>query len=125
MLINASIVGAGGFVGAIFRHELSGLVQRSAPIATFPYGTLVVNMLGCFLIGIAVGVIDSRQMTNPEFRSFILAGVLGGFTTFSTFGLESFALLREGDFLRGFGSIAIHVVLGIALVWIGYALTSK
>lgn len=125
MLINASLVGAGGFVGAIFRYGLSGFVQRSAAFGAFPYGTLVVNMLGCLLIGITVGFIESRQLVNPELRSFILVGVLGGFTTYSTFGLETFALLRDADFLRATANVAIHVVLGLALVWIGYSLASK
>ena len=125
MLINASLVGAGGFVGAIFRYGLSGFVQRSAALGAFPYGTLVVNMLGCLLIGITVGFIESRQLINPELRSFILVGVLGGFTTYSTFGLETFALLRDADFLRATANVAIHVVLGLALVWIGYSLASK
>ena len=125
MLINASIVGAGGFIGAIFRYGLSGLVQRGAAVGAFPYGTLVVNMLGCLLIGISVGFIDSRHIINPELRSFVLVGVLGGFTTYSTFGLETFALLRDTDFLRATANVAIHVVLGLALVWIGYALASK
>ena len=125
MLINASLVGAGGFIGAIFRYGLSGFVQRSSSLGAFPYGTLVVNMIGCLLIGIAVGIIDSRQMVNPEFRSFVLVGVLGGFTTYSTFGLETFALLRDADFLRAIANVAIHIALGLVLVWIGYSLASK
>jgi CrcB protein len=125
MLVNASLVGAGGFVGAIFRYGLSGFVQRSATLSAFPYGTLFVNLLGCLLIGIAVALIDTRQMHHPEFRSFVLVGVLGGFTTYSTFGLETFALLRDAEILRAVTNVAIHVVLGIALVWIGYSLASK
>lgn len=125
VLVNAAVVGAGGFVGAICRSLLSGFVQRSATFAAFPYGTLAVNMLGCLLIGITVGAIDSRQLINPELRSFVLVGVLGGFTTYSTFGLETFALLRDADFLRAAGNVAIHVVLGLALVWIGYLLASR
>ncbi len=125
MLVNASLVGAGGFVGAIFRYGLSGFIQRSAAITAFPYGTLVVNMLGCLLIGITVGLIDTRQMIHPELRSFVLVGLLGGFTTYSTFGLETFALLRDAEFLRAVGNVAIHIVLGLSLVWIGYSLASK
>ncbi|MDA0679407.1 MAG: fluoride efflux transporter CrcB [Proteobacteria bacterium] len=125
VFFNAALVGAGGFIGAIFRYGLSGFVQRSSAFAAFPYGTLAVNMLGCLLIGITVGIIDARQMINPELRSFVLVGVLGGFTTYSTFGLETFALLREADFLRAASNIAIHVILGLALVWLGYALASR
>ena len=124
-MVNAALVGVGGFIGAIFRYGLSGFVQRSAVIVAFPHGTLVVNMLGCLLIGITVGFIDSRQIINPEFRSFVLVGVLGGFTTYSTFGMETFALLRDADFLRAAGNVLIHVVLGLVLVWIGYSLASK
>ena len=125
MLLNASLVGAGGFVGAIFRYGLSGFIQRNGAVGAFPYGTLAVNMLGCLLIGITVGIIDSRQMVNPEIRSFVLVGVLGGFTTYSTFGLETFSLIRDADIWRATANIAVHVLLGLALVWIGYALASR
>ncbi len=124
-LINAALVGSGGFVGAIFRYGLSGFVQRSTALATFPYGTLVVNLVGCLLIGIAVGLVDSRQMFGPEFRLFVLIGLLGGFTTYSTFGYETFALLRDADYSRALANVTIHVVLGLALVWLGYAITSR
>jgi len=124
-LINAALVGSGGFVGAICRYGLSGLVQRNAVLSVFPYGTLAVNLLGCLLIGFAVGLIDSRQMFGPEFRLFVLIGLLGGFTTYSTFGYETFALLRDADYLRAVANVSIHVILGLALVWLGYALTSR
>lgn len=124
-LINAALVGSGGFIGAMFRYGLSGLVQRGVALASFPYGTLAVNMLGCLLIGVVVGLVDSRQLFAPELRLFVLIGVLGGFTTYSTFGYETFALLRDGDFLRALANVGIHVVLGLALVWAGYAMTTR
>lgn len=124
-LINAALVGSGGFIGAICRYGLSGLVQRNAPLAVFPYGTLAVNMLGCLLIGIVVGLVDSRQVFNPEIRLFLILGLLGGFTTYSTFGYETFALLRDADYLRAVGNVTIHIVLGLALVWAGYAITTR
>ncbi|MGI9204438.1 MAG: fluoride efflux transporter CrcB [Woeseiaceae bacterium] len=125
VLINAALIGTGGFLGAIFRFSLSGFVQRSAGVAAFPYGTLVVNLIGCLLIGLAVGLMDARQLVHPEVRSFVLVGLLGGFTTYSTFGLETFALLRDADYLRAFASVALHLVAGLLLVWIGYALASR
>ncbi len=124
-LINAALVGTGGFIGAIARYGLSGLVQRSAALSSFPYGTLAVNMLGCLLIGVAVGLVDSRQLFGADFRLFALIGLLGGFTTWSTFGYETFALLRDADYLRALLNVAVHVVLGLALVWAGYALASR
>lgn len=124
-LIDAALVGSGGFVGAICRYGLSGIVQRSLPMSAFPYGTLVVNLCGCLLIGAAVGLVESRQMFGPEFRLFALIGLLGGFTTYSTFGYETYALLRDAEFLRAILNVTIHVTLGLALVWAGYALTSR
>lgn len=124
-LINAALVGTGGFIGAIARYGLSGLVQRSAALSSFPYGTLAVNMLGCLLIGVAVGLVDSRQLFGADFRLFALIGLLGGFTTWSTFGYETFALMRDADYLRAVLNVAVHVVLGLALVWAGYALASR
>ena len=124
-LINAAIVGSGGFVGAICRYGLSGLVQRYTGLSTFPWGTLVVNMVGCLAIGAAVGLMDSRQLFAPDFRLFALIGLLGGFTTYSTFGYETFALLRDAEYMRAMLNVGIHVVLGLALVWAGYSLASR
>ncbi len=123
-LINAAMVGSGGFIGALARYGLSGLVHRQVPFATFPYGTMAVNLLGCCAIGVIAGLAESRQLFGPEFRTFALIGVLGGFTTFSTFGYETFAMLRDAEYLRVAGNVGVHVVLGLALVWLGYALTT-
>jgi CrcB protein len=124
-LLHAAIVGAGGFIGAICRYGMSGIAQRFSAATTFPAGTLAVNMLGCLLIGVLIGMVESRQMFGPEFRRFMLIGILGGFTTYSTFAYESFALLRDAEYLRAFGNVGIHVVLGLALVWLGYGMTSR
>ena len=124
-LYNAAFVGAGGFIGAVCRYFLSGFLQRSAGAMGFPYGTLAVNMIGCLAIGIVVGLIDARQSLHPEFRVFLLVGVLGGFTTYSTFGLETFALLKDAEFLRAVANVMVHVVLGLSLVWLGYSLASR
>lgn len=123
-LTHAALVGSGGFVGTLLRYALGGLVHRVLPMAAFPYGTLVVNLSGCLLIGVVAGLIDSRQVLTPEVRLFALIGVLGGFTTFSTFGYETFAMLRDGENLRAAANVGVQVGLGIALVWLGYALTT-
>lgn len=122
-LISAVIVGSGGFLGALARYGLSGMVHRQLPYTTFPLGTLVVNLLGCLLIGVIAGLAESRQLFGPELRAFALIGILGGFTTFSTFGYESFLMLRDGEFLWTAINIGLNVILGLTLVWLGYELT--
>ena len=124
-LIHAVAVGSGGFLGALARYGLSGLVHRQMPLTTFPYGTLAVNLLGCFAIGVIAGLAESRQLFGPELRTFALIGVLGGFTTFSTFGYETFAMIRDNEHLRAAGNVGMNVILGLALVWLGYALTTS
>jgi CrcB protein len=124
-LINAVAVGSGGFLGALARYGLSGLVHRHLPLTTFPYGTLVVNLLGFLGIGVIAGLPESRQLFGPELRTFALIGVLGAFTTFSTFGYETLAMIRDDEYLRAAGNAGMHVILGLALVWLGYALTTS
>jgi CrcB protein len=123
-LISAAIIGSGGFLGALARYGLAGLVHRQLPLATFPFGTLAVNLLGCLLIGVLAGLAESRQLFGPEFRMFALIGLLGGFTTFSTFGYETFALIRDTEYLQAGANIGIQVVGGLALLWLGYSLAS-
>ena len=116
------LVGLGGMLGSICRFLLSGLVQRFTPILGFPFGTLAVNIVGCFLIGLFNGVSETRQLFNPEFRLFLFIGVLGGFTTYSTFGYETFSLLREAEFPHAIISVILHVFLGLGAVWLGDSL---
>lgn len=119
-LINAALVGSGGFLGALARYGLAGLVHRQIPLSTFPFGTLLVNLLGCFGIGVIAGLAESRQLFSPEVRMFVLIGVLGGFTTFSTFGYETFALIRDTEYLRAITNIGLQVFGGLTVVWLGY-----
>lgn len=125
VFLSAMLVGTGGFIGAILRYGLSGFVQGSTPMSTFPWGTLAVNLLGCLMIGLIAGLVESRQLLTLEVRMFALIGVLGGFTTFSTFGYEAIALMRDSEYLRAFAYVGIHVFAGLALVWTGYVLTAS
>lgn len=124
-LINAALVGSGGFVGTLFRYGISGLVHRRVPLTTIPYGTLTVNLLGCLLIGAFAGLMESRQLFSSELRRFALIGLLGGFTTYSTFGYETFTMIRDAEHLRAAANVGLHVILGLALVWAGYTLTAS
>lgn len=119
---NVLLVGIGGFLGAVARYALGGWVQRAAPGPLFPYGTLAVNLLGCFLIGVLAGLVETRGVLSPESRVFLLIGVLGGFTTFSTFGYETLQLFRDGQSLYGFLNIGASVLLGLGAVWLGFVL---
>lgn len=125
VLLNALLVGSGGFAGALFRYALVGALHRHLPLATFPYGTLCVNLLGCLLLGAFAGLADSRQLFAPEVRIFAVIGLLGGFTTFSTLGYETLAMARDGEQLRAALNVALHVVLGLVLVWLGYGVASS
>jgi CrcB protein len=118
-------VGAGGFVGSICRWALSGLVQRAFPAAAFPWGTLAVNVLGCLAIGALAALGETRQLFGPEARAFLFFGLLGGFTTFSTFGWEVVALARDGQHGPALLNVLSHLVLGFLAVWAGYALAAR
>jgi CrcB protein len=117
--MHAVLVGTGGFVGAILRYAVSGIVQRMAGSSDFPYGTLVVNVCGCLAIGFLAGVAEARQIIDAEARMFLLIGLLGSFTTFSTFGYETLALLRDGALLRAGMNVTLQVGLGLAAAWSG------
>ncbi len=116
------LVGLGGFLGSIGRFVMAGAVNRFSPALGFPIGTLTVNILGCVLIGLLHGLSETRHLLGPDIRIFLFIGVLGGFTTYSTFGFESFALLKDGEFFKTSVNILLHVVLGLSAVWIGDAL---
>ena len=114
-------VGIGGCLGSIARYWLSGAVHRYLN-GGFPYGTLVVNVLGCLLVGCVVGLVEYRQLFGPNVRLFLTVGILGGFTTFSAFGYETFALLRDNQHLLALANVAANVVTGVAAVLAGWFL---
>ena len=116
------LVGCGGFLGAIARYLLGGAVHRLVQAPVFPFGTLVVNVSGCLAIGFLGGLADERGALSPEARVFLLIGVLGGYTTFSSFGYETFQLLRDGEMLPALANVLLQVVIGLAAVWAGHSM---
>lgn len=116
------LVGAGGFLGSILRYLASGWVQRWLQTASFPFGTLAVNVLGCLVIGFLSQLADARGVFTPETRALVFVGVLGGFTTFSTFSNETFNLLRDNEVIPALANLSAHIVLGLGAVWLGRAL---
>ncbi len=123
-MLRALIIGGFGFVGTLARYYLQGFVQRVSG-GTFPYGTLAVNVLGSFIVGFAATLLLERVASSPLWRSAILIGFCGGFTTFSALSYETFELARTGDPWRGVANMAAHAVLGLAAVWAGYAAAVK
>ncbi|MCS6774129.1 MAG: fluoride efflux transporter CrcB [Anaerolineae bacterium] len=121
-MLRILLIGAGGFIGAVLRYWLSGYVQRLARSELFPLGTLGVNVLGCLLIGFLSYLAEARSAFTPELRALVFTGILGGFTTFSTFSNETFNLLRGGEGLSALLNLVAHVVLGIGSVWLGRTL---
>ena len=119
MAFQIFLVGIGGFMGSVFRFLLSGFVYRMVPFAEFPLGTLAVNVLGCLLIGVLNGLAETRQMIGPDLRLFLMIGMLGGFTTFSTLGYETLALIRDDALVQAMGNVVVQVVLGLLAVWLG------
>lgn len=115
------LIGLAGFVGTLARYWLSGLAARRYG-ETFPYGTFAVNALGCFLAGVLFSLMYDRLVTSPTLRSVIFIGLLGGFTTFSSYGLQTFTLLRDGQISLALLNIGLSNVAGLFLVWAGYKL---
>lgn len=119
--MNILIVGFGGFVGAAGRYWLSGLVFKLFP-SEFPVGTLVVNVLGCLAIGAVLYLVMERESIDKRLELLIVTGILGSLTTFSTFGFETFELLRQERVLSAGANIAANMVIGLLAVWIGWVL---
>jgi CrcB protein len=115
------VIGVGGAIGALARYLLGGAVHRLVP-GFFPYGTFVVNLLGCLIFGVIVGIAESRVAIGPIGRAFILIGVLGGFTTFSSFTYETFELVRGGQMWPALVNVGGQVGLGFLGLWAGFAL---
>ena len=116
-------VAAGGALGSLARHGVNHLVQSRWLTARFPIGTAAVNLTGCLVIGLLAGLIASnRLVVGLYWREFVFVGVLGGFTTFSTFGLDTFMLTQTHSSGYAFLNVALQVMGGLLAVWAGYAL---
>ncbi len=113
------IIASGGALGSLMRYALQGWVQRLTA-HTFPIGTLVVNISACLAVGILAGLFAGPQLIREEYRIGLTVGVLGGFSTFSTLGLESFNLANDGESWLAFLNMFVSCALGFAAVWLGY-----
>ena len=120
-MVNILLVGAGGFIGSVLRYLLSGYVQESANRMDFPFGTLAVNVIGCFVIGLLAQFGEKYGTFSNESRAFLVIGVLGGFTTFSSFGNDTVNLFRQDFVMNAFANVGANVIFGIFAVWLGRA----
>lgn len=115
------LIGFAGFLGTIARYLSGQLIYKFLPI-TFPFGTLIVNILGCFIIGIVYGWFEKENIYSNEWKLIFATGFCGGFTTFSAFSIENIQLLREGQFGIALLYIFVSVVIGISATFGGVSL---
>lgn len=123
-MYNLLMVGLGGFMGALLRYSISGLFQGWTKSVHFPSGTLAVNLLGCLLLGFLSQVAETRGIISTEARSFLFVGLLGAFTTFSTFGNDTVNLFQDGKDFLSLLNVGLHLVLGLTAVWLGKSLVA-
>jgi len=120
----AVAVGAGGAVGSVLRYTLTNVVGRAMGTA-FPYGTVIVNVMGSFLIGLLYVWLMERVGARPEMRAFLIVGVLGGFTTFSSFSLETVTLLMQESYAKAVANVVLSVLLCVGCTWLGIQLARQ
>lgn len=120
-MIKLLLIGSAGFIGTLSRYWLSGLIAKRYG-ETFPLGTLVVNLVGCFLVGMLFYLLQERFMVNQTMRTVVMIGFLGGFTTFSSFELQTFTLLQNGEFGLAALNAGLSNLIGLVFVWAGYSL---
>jgi CrcB protein len=114
-------IAVGGALGSMARHGINVLVQSRWPMMRFPLATFVVNVAGCLVIGVLAGLIMAGRITPRLYwREFVFVGLLGGFTTFSTFGLDTFLLARSHSTAQAALNVGLQVIGGLAVVWLGY-----
>lgn len=116
------IIGTGSFIGGVLRYLISKLIQNSM-ISSFPFGTFVVNILGCFLIGVIYGLSERGNYISTEWKMFLTVGFCGGFTTFSTFANENVSMLRDGNFMSFAVYTSLSVFLGLSATYFGNLIT--
>ena len=117
--MNILFVAVGGAVGSVLRYLLGTWIQSVSKSIDFPFGTLTVNLIGCFVIGFLSQLAEARGVFTSESRALVFVGILGGFTTFSSFGNDTINLLRDGETFNALANVGANVILGLLLVWLG------
>ena len=117
--MNILFVAFGGALGSVSRYLLGTWVQSVSKSIDFPFGTLTVNLIGCFVIGFLSQLAEARGAFTSESRALVFVGILGGFTTFSSFGNDTINLLRDGETFNALANVGANVISGLLLVWLG------
>lgn len=123
MIRNILLIGIGGFIGSVARYFVS-LLNLSINFYSIPVGTLLVNVIGSFIIGFLTGIAEKSTILTAEWRLFLMVGLCGGFTTFSSFANENLVLLHNGQIFSLLLYTGLSIFIGFLAVWLGYALTN-
>lgn len=118
------LVALGGAIGSMARFKLSGWVLHQTPNWRFPAGTFAVNVIGCLIAGLLAGMAVKQDFFTPEARVLVFTGFLGGFTTFSAFGLETLMLFKRGEPGVAIANVAVSIAIGLLVAWLGYEMTA-
>jgi fluoride exporter len=121
-MLRIALVLAGGALGTVFRYFLSSFIYSKVKTPSFPYANLIINVSGSFLIGLLAELFEARLLVSPTTRVALLTGVLGGYTTFSSFAFETFSLLRDGQAGLAMLNVSASICLGLGAVWLGIRL---
>jgi fluoride exporter len=116
-----AMIALGGALGALARYQLSAMIQARVPVG-FPWGTFVVNVTGCLVMGITATLLTDRLVVHPNWRFFIPIGFIGAYTTFSAFEYETFRAVTEGDWVTGAANVIGSVIAGYVALWLGVVL---
>ena len=119
--LNLLLVALGGALGSVARYALSTFVLRASG-TLFPLGTFAVNLLGCLVFGVIAGAAEQRVALTPAARAFLLVGILGGFTTFSSYAFESFTLMQDGQFAAAALNVIGQVIAALLGFWVAYVI---
>lgn len=113
-------IGTGSFLGGILRYLIAQFIQQKF-LSSFPFGTMTVNLAGCLLIGVVFGIAERGTLTQ-EWRLFLATGLLGGFTTFSAFSMETVNMLRDGEFWYATAYLSVSLIVGLIATFIGISI---